>query len=62
MYRAVTWAVLQRGLDLNDEPAVTRLAEETLHRRGAPQRKMTGAAFDVLVDGQDATWESAAAR
>ncbi|MGQ9834169.1 MAG: (d)CMP kinase, partial [Candidatus Villigracilaceae bacterium] len=28
MYRAVTWLALQRGVDVNDEAAVTALAEQ----------------------------------
>ena len=28
MYRAVTWLVLKRGVNVRDEPAVTQLAED----------------------------------
>jgi len=56
MYRAVAWLALQRGLDLLDEAAVTKLAEEAdldIH----PASKEDGRACDVLAEGQDVTWE-----
>ena len=56
MYRAVTLLVLQRGIDVRDETSVTTLAENTsidVH----PASKPDGRACDVLVDGQDLTWE-----
>ncbi len=56
MYRAVTWIALQRGVDVNDEPAVTRLAVE-IPIDVAPVSKMDGRACDVLVEGVDITWE-----
>ena len=46
MYRAVTFAALHRGLDLDDEPAVARLAEEVT---------LTVDDSGVTVDGLDAT-------
>jgi cytidylate kinase len=56
MYRAVTWLALQRGLDLLDESAVTKLAEEAnLDIR--PASKEDGRTSDVLADGGDITWE-----
>jgi cytidylate kinase len=56
MYRAVTWLALERGLDLNDESAVTQLAEEVPIEVAAPSF-MDGRQCDVVVDGHDITWE-----
>ena len=56
MYRAVTWIALQRGVDVSDEPAVTRLAVE-IPIDVAPVSKMDGRACDVLIEGVDITWE-----
>lgn len=56
MYRAVTWAALNRGIPVEDEEAVTRLAEEVdLDVR--PPSVQDGRAFDILLDDQDITWE-----
>lgn len=55
MYRAVTWAVLQRGLSPEDEKAVTALAEE-VRIDVRPPSQADGRAYDVLVEGQDVTW------
>ena len=57
MYRAVTWAVLQRGVDVRDEAAVTRVAEE-VQIDVKPASKHDGRTSDVLVGGQDITWET----
>lgn len=57
MYRAVTWIALQRGVDVNDEEAVTRLAEAT-PIEVAPASKFDGRVCDVIVEGQDITWET----
>lgn len=57
MYRAVTWVALQRGVDVRDEAAVTRLAEET-PIDVAPASQSDGRACDVIVEGQDITWET----
>lgn len=46
MYRAVTWAALRDGLDLNDQAAVGALAESVSIDVGLDQ---------VLVDGHDVT-------
>ncbi len=56
MYRAVTWAALQRGLDIADEAAITRLAEELLIEV-TPPTVGDGRQYTVLADGQDITWE-----
>jgi len=57
MYRAVTWLVLDRGVDVNDEAAVTALAEGT-PIEVAPASRQDGRACDVIVDGKDITWET----
>jgi CMP/dCMP kinase len=57
MYRAITWLALERGIDIHDEAAVTALAEEA-QIDVAPASKPDGRAGDVLVDGQDITWET----
>lgn len=56
MYRAVTWAALARGLPLNDEAAITRLAEE-IQIDIQPPSQMDGRNCDILVDQKDITWE-----
>lgn len=56
MYRAVTWVALTQQLDLNDEDAVTRLAE-AIQIDVRPPSDADGRAADVLVDGQDVTWQ-----
>ena len=57
MYRAVTWLALERGIDVQDEAAVTALAEET-QIDVAPASKSDGRACDVLVNGRDITRET----
>lgn len=56
MYRAITWLALERGIDVRDEAAVTKLAEEA-QIDVAPASKADGRVCDVLIDGQDVTWE-----
>lgn len=56
MYRAVTWLAIKQGVAINDEAAITRLAEETtIDVR--PASVQDGRAYDVLVDSQDITWD-----
>jgi cytidylate kinase len=55
MYRAVTWATLQRAVDVTDEAGVTRLAE-TVQIDVLPPSKEDGRSCDVLADGVDITW------
>jgi cytidylate kinase len=57
MYRAVTWVALQRQLEISDEAAITRLAEE-LSIDVQPPSRADGRTCDVLADGQDVTWET----
>jgi cytidylate kinase len=56
MYRAVTWAVIERKLNAKDEAAVTSLAEQVVIDVRPPSAS-DGRASDVLIDGRDATWE-----
>lgn len=56
MYRTVTWVALERGVDVNDEAAITALAEGLdidVSRPTAPD----GRQYTVLADGQDVTWQ-----
>jgi cytidylate kinase len=55
MYRAVTWAALERGIDIGDEAAVTRLAEQVRIDVLAPTVG-DGRQYTVLCDGRDVTW------
>lgn len=56
MYRAVTWAGLERGIAIEDEAGLTALAEQVeIDVRPASQED--GRSSDVLVDGKDITWE-----
>lgn len=56
MYRAVTWIVIQRGVAFDDETTITKLAE-TIPIDVQPASKNDGRDYDVLVEGQDITWE-----
>ncbi len=55
MYRAVTWAAIDRGIDIADEPAVTALAE-TLAIRVEPPTVSDGRQYTVFADDVDITW------
>ncbi len=55
MYRAVTWAALQRGVPIADEDAVTQVAQ-ALHIDVLPPTVDDGRQYTVLADGQDITW------
>jgi cytidylate kinase len=56
MYRAVTWAALQRGIDIHDEARLTALAEE-VQIDILPPSQNDGRFYDVRMDHQDITWE-----
>lgn len=56
MYRAVTWLALNRKVEIKNEAAVTRLAEEVPIDVTAPSLA-DGRPCDVVVDGHDITWE-----
>jgi len=57
MYRAVTWMVLQRNLDVYDEALVTELTMDIQIDVQSPS-KDDGRSCDVSVDGQDITWDT----
>lgn len=60
MYRAVTWAAIERQIDISDETAVTALTQhlqiDILANR-VPHQHDDGRQYTVLVDGQDVTWQ-----
>jgi cytidylate kinase len=56
MYRAVTLAVLEKGINVEDENKVSRIAEEIEITLQTPSEK-DGRDCDVLIDGEDATWD-----
>jgi CMP/dCMP kinase len=55
MYRAVTWAALQRNLRIEDEAVMIALAE-SVNIDVRPASIQDGRSYDVIVDGQDVTW------
>ncbi|HFC09508.1 MAG TPA: (d)CMP kinase [Chloroflexi bacterium] len=55
MYRAVTWAALQRGYAVEDADKLTELAAN-LDIDVRPPSVDDGRKYDVLVNGQDVTW------
>jgi cytidylate kinase len=57
MYRAITWLALERGLNVRDEAAITALAE-TVSIDVLPPSQDDGRPCDVIVAGQDITWET----
>ena len=56
MYRAVTLAVIRVGLDVDDEEAVGKLAGD-VRIDVSPPSVDDGRDYDVLLDGEDVTWE-----
>ncbi len=56
MYRAVTWVALERGIAIEDEAAVTVLAEGLSIQVLRPTVD-DGRQYTVLADGRDVTWE-----
>ncbi len=58
MYRAVTWAALERGVDVRDEAATGALAESIVIEPGAPTgAENDGRQITVLVDNLDVSWQ-----
>ncbi len=57
MYRAVTWAVLEQGVDVGNEAAVTKVAENT-RIDVKPASKHDGRTSDVIVGDRDITRET----
>ena len=56
MYRTVTWAVLDRRIDVDDVEAISRLAE-TLTIDVTQEGPVDGRQYTVLADGRDVTWQ-----
>jgi CMP/dCMP kinase len=56
MYRAVTLAALEKGVPMEDEQAISELTAQ-LQIDVQPASVQDGRAYDVLIDGQDVTWE-----
>jgi cytidylate kinase len=56
MYRAVTLAALRRGLEISDEAGIGDLAEQ-IRIDVRPPSVNDGRDYDVLLDGEDVTWE-----
>jgi cytidylate kinase len=55
MYRAVTFAALQKGIDIDDEAAVSRIAIEIdidVRQASVNDERQ----YDVLMNGEDITW------
>jgi cytidylate kinase len=61
MYRAVTLAALDRDISINDEQAITSLAE-MIRIDVFPPSFDDSRSFDVFVDGKDVTWDIRAPR
>ena len=55
LYRAVTWAALQHAIPIEDEAAVTALAQELLIKV-LPATARDGRQYTVRVGGEDITW------
>ena len=53
MYRAVTWQVMQAGIDLNDEPAIAELVSQS--QISLTTNEDGGAAPRVWIDGEEVT-------
>ena len=56
MYRAVTCLALARSIPINDEAAITQLAENVLIDFLPPDVK-DGRQYTIRADGRDITWE-----
>lgn len=57
MYRAVTLAVLQRGINIENEATVEELTESIELDILPPSEIQDGRLYTVLLDGEDVTWE-----
>lgn len=60
MYRAVALQALKEGIKIADETAVTRLAER-IAIDIQPATSEDGRQFDVMINGEDHTWDIRAA-
>ncbi|MFN2185731.1 MAG: (d)CMP kinase, partial [Anaerolineae bacterium] len=56
MYRAVTWAAIEQGIAVEDEAAVTGLADRLRIDVIRPTVD-DGRQYTILADGQDVTWK-----
>ncbi|HET8524572.1 MAG TPA: (d)CMP kinase [Thermomicrobiales bacterium] len=56
LYRAVTLAVLRAGVPETDEAALTAIAS-SVHIDVVPPTMSDGRLYDVLLNGEDVTWE-----
>ena len=56
MYRAVAFQALKEGIDIADKEAVERLAER-IEIDILPASSQDGRQFDVLINGEDHTWD-----
>ena len=56
MYRAVAWLALQRGININDGPALGRLARHAEIEISRPLIA-DGRQYTVTVHGHDVTWD-----
>src|SRR4030042_1063628 len=57
LYRAVTWAALHKGLNPQDERAITRLAAESFCPLISRPTAEDGRQYSVFLEGRDITWE-----
>ena len=59
MYRAITWAVLQAGVDLQDPDAITKISQETTLSVGtdpvSPHFRANGTDVDAAIRGPEVT-------
>lgn len=57
MYRAVTLAALEAGLDVEDETAVTQLTQSLDLKVTSGDEAEDGRLYTVWLDGKDVTWK-----
>lgn len=57
MYRAVTAAVLDRGVSIDDEEVVTQLTRRLDMEIRPAGEENDGRVYTVLLDGKDVTWD-----
>lgn len=56
MYRAVSWVAIKEHLDIEDEEAISGLAEK-IDIKIYPASVIDGRKYDVIVNGKDVTWQ-----
>lgn len=63
MYRALTWVVLERGIDIGDRDAIGRAAGNiTIDIRAPGKDEIDGRQVSVSIGNQDITWEIRSSR